>query len=446
MDMPVTSPFIVNLTDSDREALEARVRAATTSQRDLLRARIVLAAGRGEANAQIGRDLRVDVDTVRKWRRRYSVDGLGGLRDLPRPGRRPVFTPIEVAEVKALACSEPADHGLPLARWSVTELAAQATAQGRVRPVSASTVGRWLAADAIKPWQHRSWIYPRDPDFALKAARVLDLYAHTWEGRQLGPDEYVISADEKSQLQALRRRHRGLPSGPGRPRRVEFEYTRGGTLAYMAAYDVHHAKVFGQIAPKTGIEPFAQLVAEVMTTEPYASAKQVFWVVDNGSSHHGWRSILRMEEVWPNARLVHLPVHASWLNQIEIYFSILQRKAISPVDFADLNDLAARILAFQERYNTTAQPFDWRYSRDDLNAYLARPRRGMTPDEPPEMTTSYPRRGRLATKDQHRQCALSRSENPLADRVALAPPILKRRVQGKGCRMACHRPVWRCGP
>jgi len=372
MDVPLTSPYTVNLTDPDRQTLQARVRAATTAQRDVLRARIVLAAADGDPNAQIARDLGVHVDTVRKWRRRYCADGLDGLPDRPRPGRQPVFTAVEVAGVKALACSEPSDHGLPLARWSVTELAAQATAQGLVRPVSLTTVRRWLAADVIKPWQHRSWIFPRDPDFATKAARVLDLYARSWEGRQLGKDEYVISADEKSQLQALRRRHRGQPTGPGQARRVEFEYTRGGTLAYMAAYDVHHAKVFGQIAPKTGIEPFADLVAEVMTTQPYASAKHVYWVVDNGSSHHGWRSILRMEEAWPNATLVHLPVHASWLNQIEIYFSILQRKAIAPVDFADLDDLAERILSFQDRYNATAEPFDWRYTRNDLSTLLAR--------------------------------------------------------------------------
>jgi transposase len=375
MDMHLTSPYVVNLTDPDRATLQARLRAATTPQRDVLRARIVLAAADSEANAQIARDLGVHVDTVRKWRRRYCSDGLDGLRDRPRPGRPPAFTAVEVAGVKALACSEPADHGLPLARWSTTELAAQANTQGLIRPdrpVSVSTVRRWLATDAIKPWQHRSWIFPRDPDFATKAARVLDLYARRWNGRPLGEDEYVISADEKSQLQALRRRHPGQPPGPGRARRVEFEYTRGGTLAYMGAYDVHHAKVFGQIAPKTGIEPFARLVTEVMSTEPYASAKRVFWVVDNGSSHNGWRSIQRTEEAWPTVRLVHLPVHASWLNQIEIYFSILQRKAISPVDFTSLSDLATRILAFQSRYNATAQPFDWRYTRDDLNNFLAR--------------------------------------------------------------------------
>jgi DDE superfamily endonuclease len=177
-------------------------------------------------------------------------------------------------------------------------------------------VRRWLRADAIKPWQHRSWIFPRDPDFAAKAARVLDLYARPWRGRRLREDEYVISADEKSQLQALRRRHRGLPPAPGRTRRVEFEYRRGGTLAYFAAYDVHRAHLLGRIAPKTGIEPFAELVAQVMTTEPYASARRVFWVVDNGSSHNGARSVDRMNQAWPTATLIHLPVYPSWLNQV----------------------------------------------------------------------------------------------------------------------------------
>jgi DDE superfamily endonuclease len=238
--------------------------------------------------------------------------------------------------------------------------------------ISAATVRRWLAADAIKPWQHRSWIFPRDPDFSAKAARVLDLYARQWEGKPLGPHDYVISADEKSQLQARQRRHRGQPPGPGRTRRVEFEYRRGGTLAYFAAYDVHQARVLGQIAPKTGIEPFENLAAHVMTTEPYASARRVFWVVDNGSSHNGARSVERMQKAWPTATLVHLPIHASWLNQVEIYFSILQRKSISPNDFANLHQLSQRILGFQNRYNATATPFDWTYTRDDLNNFLRR--------------------------------------------------------------------------
>lgn len=126
------------------------------------------------------------------------------------------------------------------------------------------------------------------------------------------------------------------------------------------------------MAPTTGIVPFKGLVDKVMTTEPYASARRVYWVVDNGSSHAGRRSIDRMAEAWPNATLVHLPIHASWLNQIEIVFSIIQRKVIKPADFADLDALADRLVRFEARYNTTAAPFDWRFTRADLNEMLER--------------------------------------------------------------------------
>jgi hypothetical protein len=251
-------------------------------------------------------------------------------------------------------------------------LAAQAVSEGLVDAISSSTVRRWLQADAIKPWRYRSWIFPRDPDFADKAARVLDLYARVVEGVALGPDDYVISADEKSQLQALRRCHPGRPPGPGHLAQVEFEYERGGTLAYMGAYDVHRAHLIGTIADKTGIAAFMELVDKVMTQEPYASARIVYWVVDNGSSHNGKRSIDRMTAAWPNARLVHLPVHASWLNQIEIVFSIIQRKVVKPSDFADLAALADRLCRFQHRYNDTARPFDWRFTRSDLAEMLQR--------------------------------------------------------------------------
>lgn len=238
--------------------------------------------------------------------------------------------------------------------------------------ISSSTVRRWLHADAIKPWRYRSWIFPRDPDFAAKAARVLDLYARVWDGMPLGPDDYVISADEKSQLQALRRCHPSRAGGPGHLAQVEFEYERGGTLAYMGAYDVHRAQLIGTVADKTGIVPFMDLAAKVMRTEPYASARRVYWVVDNGSSHNGQRSIDRMREAWPTARLVHLPIHASWLNQIEIVFSIIQRKVIKPADFADLDALAERLCRFEDRYNETATPFDWRFTTADLAAMLER--------------------------------------------------------------------------
>jgi transposase len=368
----ISSPFVIILSAAEKAVLSARANSVRAEHRMVIRARIVLAAAEGHTNAAIAADQGMHIDTVRKWRRRFHEHRIDALGDLRRSGRPVGFTAAQVAEVKALACTPPTQTGVPLARWSTAELATEAVRQGLVETISASTVGRWLAADAIKPWQHRSWIFPRDPDFATKAARVLDLYERRWHGVELDEDDYVISADEKSQLQALRRRHRGSPAAPGRTRRVEFEYRRGGTLAYFAAYDIHRAQVIGTIAPKTGIEPFTDLVNAVMSTEPYASAKRVFWVVDNGSSHNGQASVDRMNQAWPTATLVHLPVHASWLNQVEIYFSILQRKAINPADFADLDDLATRILAFQNRYNDTAEPFDWKYTRRDLNDFLTR--------------------------------------------------------------------------
>jgi transposase len=381
--MPVTSPFVVVLTATEETELTARARSGRTEHRDRVRARIVLAAAAGVSNTAIAAELGLCVDTARRWRRQFAAERLDGLVDRPRTGRPRRFTAVQTAALTALACTLPAETGIPLSRWSSAELATEAVTRGVAETISASTVRRALARAVIKPWQHRSWIFPRDPDFETKAARVLDLYARTWQGAELGPDDYVISADEKSQLQALRRRHPGRPAGPGHPRQVEFEYRRGGTLAYFAAYDVHHARVLGTIAPKTGIAPFTELVATVMTREPYASARRVFWVVDNGSSHAGQASIDRMRTAWPTATLVHLPIHASWLNQVEIYFSVLQRKAISPVDFADLDALADRILAFQDRYNRAATPFDWTFTRTDLSTLLDRL-------GPAEQTTTLP--------------------------------------------------------
>jgi hypothetical protein len=277
-----------------------------------------------------------------------------------------------VAEVKALACELPAQAEVPLARWSCPELAREAVARGVCERVSASTVRRWLAADALKPWQHRSWIFPRDPYFAVKAARVLDLYARVWEGETLGSNDFVLSADEKPGVQARYRTHDTLPAGPGRVMRVESEYSRGGTLAYLAAYDVHRAHVFGRCEPTTGIVPFSRLVDQVMTREPYASADRVFWIVDNGASHRYWAAAARMNDAFSNAHMVHLPVHASWLNQVEIYFSAVQRKALTPDDFLDLDDVAERLLSFQQHYNATAHPFDWTFTSHDLNQLLTR--------------------------------------------------------------------------
>ena len=241
-----------------------------------------------------------------------------------------------------------------------------------VTDASASTIWRWLHDDALKPWQQRSWIFVRDPRFRDKAVRVLDLYERRFEGRRLRADELVICADEKSQLQALGRRHQTVPAGPGRAALVEFEYRRHGTLAYLAAWDVHHATLFDRVEEKTGIEPFGRLVEQVMNSEPYASARTVYWIVDNGSSHAGQASIRRLEGTFTNLRLIHLPIHASWLNQVELYFSIVQRKALTPNDFASPDELADRLLRFGDHYRQIAKPFDWTFTRSQLDAVLAK--------------------------------------------------------------------------
>jgi transposase len=381
MPVPPSSPYQIELTADERAGLVALTRP-TAQARMVLRARIVLAAAGGATNTAIAAEQRVHVDTVRKWRRRFWQRRLAGLTDARRAGRPRRFTAVQAAQVKALACELPATRGVPLSRWSAADLADEAVTAGIVADISASTVARWLAADAIKPWQHQSWIFPRDPDFAAKAGVVLDLYAGIRQGEPLGPGDYVISADEKTSIQARCRCHPSLPPGLARRMRVEHEYDRGGALAYLAALDVGTGRVLGHCAPTTGITPFAALAEQVMTTEPYASARRVFWIVDNGSSHRGRAAADRMRTAWPTAHLVHLPVHASWLNQIEIYFSGVQRRVVTPNDFYDLTDVEDRLMAFQNRYNFTARPFRWSYTRHDLNDLLKRTAAHEVPTHP----------------------------------------------------------------
>jgi hypothetical protein len=275
-----------------------------------------------------------------------------------------------IIQVKALACELPFEKEIPLSRFSTREIASEAVNRGIIAQISGSTVWRWLHEDAIKPWQYRSWIFPRDPQFEQKAGRVLDLYQGIWQGVPLKSDEFVLSADEKTRIQARRRKHESLPPMPGKCMKVEHEYKRCGSLNYIAAWDVHRAKIFGRCEPKNGIVPFDRLVNDVMRQEPYCSAKRVFWIVDNGSSHRGQSSIDRLQTRWPNTILVHLPTHASWVNQIEIYFSILQRKVLTPNDFPSLEALNENIINFQKRYEEIAKPFEWKFTRKDLSAML----------------------------------------------------------------------------
>ncbi len=281
-----------------------------------------------------------------------------------------LFPPQVAVEVKALACQLPSEFDKPLSRFTAREIAQLAMERGIAASISGTTVWRWLSEDAIKPWQYRSWIFPRDPDFQYKAGRVLDVYHRIWNGQLLDSEEYVISADEKTSIQARHRIHETTPPKPDQAMKLEFEYERMGALAYIAAWDVHRAKVFGRCEKTTGIEPFTRLVDQVMSQEPYNSAKRVFWVIDNGSSHRGVASVRRLTKRWPTIVPVHLPVHASWLNQVEIYFSVVQRKVLTPNDFSSLTEVEQRLLDFQNHYERIAMPFQWKFTRTNLDTLI----------------------------------------------------------------------------
>jgi hypothetical protein len=270
-----------------------------------------------------------------------------------------------------VACERPVERGQPLSRYSLGDILQVIQQEAVVGALSRTTLWRILDQDALKPWRYRMWLFPRAPDFAAQAGRVLDLYAGWWEGRPLGAADYLLSADEKTSIQARCRCQPSRPPRPGHPAQVEHEYDRHGAVQYLAAWDVRRGLVFGRCEAHTGIEPFGRLVEQVMGQEPYRSADRVFWVVDNGSSHRGQAAVDRLQRQYRNLILVHLPVHASWLNQIEIYFSIVERKVLTPNDFPDCAAVAQRLRAFEDRLNQQPRPFAWRFTRTDLDRWLA---------------------------------------------------------------------------
>ena len=284
---------------------------------------------------------------------------------------RRIFPPLDHALVKAVACELVAETRQPLSRQSLADITTRArTALGK--PISRSTVWRMLDHDAIKPWRYKYWIFPRAPHFAEKAGPILDLYAGIWQGQLLGPKDHVLSADEKTSIQARIRCHPSLPPAPGRPARIENEYKRGGALQYLAAWDVRRGYVMGRCEPRTGIAPFGRLVNQVLAEEPYRSGERLFWIVDNGSSHRGEAAKKRLRQVDSRIILVHTPVHASWLNQVEIYFSIIQRKVLTPNDCADLDAIRLRLALYEELSNQSPTPFQWQFDRAKLTTLLAK--------------------------------------------------------------------------
>ncbi len=284
---------------------------------------------------------------------------------------RRLFPPLQLAQIKAVACELPFRLNLPFSRLSLNEVQRYVKEQQIVEHVSIGSLWHLLNQDAIRPWYHRSWIFPRDPQFVEKAAPVLDLYQGQWEERPLRAGEYVVCLDMKSSIQARARRHASVPPRPGQGQLVEHEYERQGALNLIASLDVHSGQVFGRCYEKRGKGEVRDFLDGAFAREPYASARCIHLVLDNGSSQHPHTFPTWCAQHHDTVRVHYLPVHASWLNQIEIYFSIVQRKVLTPNDFSDLKQLEERLMAFQALYNRRAKPFAWNFTRQDLEARLS---------------------------------------------------------------------------
>ena len=273
--------------------------------------------------------------------------------------------------MKALACERPADTGQPLARFSVYEVLLRALATGI--ETSYSTLWRLLHRDALRPWFQKQWLFPRDPRLLEKAAPILELYGRQWQGEPLDPLDVVLCGDEMTNLRPLARHHPSTAPAPGQSGRYEFSHDRQRErLNYVALLDVFSGQVYGEVTSQGGIAPFDRLLAWVVRTCRNQVAKRIFLIVDNGSAHHPNTSPARLAQLDPRLTVVHLPVHSSWLNQIELYFSIVKRKALTPLDLPDERALRERLLGFQRYHNEHGGPFRWTYTTADLKEYVKR--------------------------------------------------------------------------
>jgi hypothetical protein len=365
--------YRVKLSGKEKQELRQAKKKGRKNARLVIRILIILWAGEGRTIAQTANLLGCCEQTVLNWRKRFldhrSEGPVAALMDLPRSGRPPVYGARERALVVAMVCETLHEHKQPLSRFSISDLHRIVIKEEGLGNLSHGSLARILDENVLKPWQYTYWLFPRDPDFVGKACVILDLYAGFWQGQRLGPDEFLLSSDEKT-IQVLKRCHPGLPAIPGYVQRVEFEYERLGTVAYHAAWDVFRGQVFGRVAPNTCIATFNLLVDWVMTQEPYQRSARTFWIVDGGCAHHPNTFPARLQGMYPNAVAVPLPTHSSWLNQIEIYFSIVQRKVLTPMDVANAEILTERLLGFQDYYQERAKPFSWKFTAADLKERL----------------------------------------------------------------------------
>lgn len=339
----------ISLSDGERAALEAIVRSPTSQQRMVTRARVVLAAADGRSNRRIAQAVGLSQRKVGVWRNRFAEQRLAGLEDVPRSGRPLVYDHDKRVAVFKTACSPPPEGET---HWTVRSLAEHVQ-------IGKSQTQAILAQADLKPHQVRSWLTSLDPDFDTKQADVCGLY--------LSPPEnaIVISIDEKTSMQATEPIRKEIPMAPGRPARREFEYKRHGVQALLAALLVHTGQVIGEVYDRNSRVEFLDFLQRLEAQIP--AGKEVHAILDNLQVHKT-PEVTTWLQAHPRWTFHFTPTHASWLNQIELFFSILTRRLLRRGIFTSKADLKAQLLAFIERYNPAAQPFAWTYQGKPLSA------------------------------------------------------------------------------
>lgn len=345
---------VVELDEVTRRRLIRVAVSVKARVREVLRARIVLAAAEGLSNGAIARELAVAVNTVRKWRGRFALQGPDGLKDAARSGRPKTYGPdVRVAIVAAATSAPP--H--PEATWSHRTIAAE-VADTVSAGISASQVGRILADLDLKPHRVRGWLTRRDtPDFWDRVADVCEVYRDPPEGA------VVLSVDEKTAIAARSRRHPGRPTRPGEAAREEFEYRRHGTASLVAALDVRTGEALTQVITRNNAETFIAFLDQLDTA--IAPGRDIHVVLDNGSSHTAKRTRKWLSD-HPRWTVHWTPPHASWLNQVELYFSAMTRRVIRHGDFSSRDDLIDKLETYVIGRNETAKPYRWTYDGTPL--------------------------------------------------------------------------------
>ena len=352
----------LQLRDGDREVLERRSRSQTAAQRDATRANLILMAADGRSNRDIGARIGMHYNQVGIWRQRCAEMGLAGLTDGERPGRPHIYGPDEVLRLVKIATEEPPE---PSSRWTYEAIARRLNEEGVA--ISASQVWRICKHLDLKPWQCESWMTSHDPAFWEKAADVCGLYVNP-------PENAVVwSVDEKSGMQAKSRINPTRPAvpatgeRPGLAARREFEYRRNGTAVLFAGLNVHEGGVAGRVTDSTRSANFVDFLADLVEQTP--KGLELHCIVDNLSAH-GTPLVEEFLEANPHVFLHRTPTHASWLNQVELFFSILERRLLRRGEFDSVNDLAARVIEFINDYNRRAKPFRWTYDGRPLKVAL----------------------------------------------------------------------------